>query len=41
MCKQNIIRIGWLILRFWESEIKKDRNSVIEKILKAIDRFDR
>lgn len=32
---------GWLILRFWESEIKKDRNSVIEKILKAIDRFDR
>ena len=32
---------GWCVLRFWESEIKKDRISVIEKILKAIDRIDK
>jgi len=31
---------GWCILRFWESEIKKNKIAVIEKILKAIDRID-
>jgi DNA mismatch endonuclease vsr len=28
---------GWCILRFWESEIKKDKIAVIERILKAIN----
>lgn len=37
---KTLLKSGWLILRFWESEIKKDINPVIEKILKAIDRFN-
>jgi DNA mismatch endonuclease, patch repair protein len=27
---------GWIVLRFWEHEVKKDPNNVIEKILERI-----
>lgn len=31
---------GYTVLRFWESDIKKDINSCVEKIKKTIDELD-
>ena len=33
---QALIDRGWIVLRFWESEIKDDVNVVVQKIMKVI-----
>ena len=32
---------GWKVLRFWESSIKRDKDKVVMKIIKAIDCSER
>lgn len=34
MVKKNLEKEGWIVLRFWEHEIKKSADEVISKILK-------
>lgn len=32
----ELAEMGWLVLRFWESDIKKDVTSIVEKIIESL-----
>ncbi|MBN2546527.1 MAG: very short patch repair endonuclease [Spirochaetes bacterium] len=34
---EELLQIGWKVIRIWESEIKSDFDNVINRILKAIE----
>lgn len=33
---EELTENGWLVLRFWESDVKKDLNACVDKILSYI-----
>jgi DNA mismatch endonuclease (patch repair protein) len=37
LVNETLRKEGWLVLRFWESDIKKDTNKVVDKIIKKLE----
>ena len=36
LVNKSLKKDGWTVLRYWESDIKKDKNKVVDKIIKKL-----
>jgi DNA mismatch endonuclease (patch repair protein) len=41
LVNQTLKKGGWIVLRFWESAIKKDAKRIVDKIVKKLNEIDK